>query len=93
MNRVRLSTTVDARLLAEARRLVPGPDSRLVDRALAALVEQLEGRRELEALAAHPYEDDPDLSWSAPPGPDLPYDGPVPAEVRKLARQRRGRSA
>lgn len=93
MKRVRLSTTVDAQLLAGARRLVPGPDSRLVDLALAALVEQVEGERELEALAAHPYEADPDVSWPAPAGPDLPYDGPVPADVRRLAQRRRGRSA
>lgn len=93
MDRVRLSTTTDATLLAEARRLIPGPDSRLVDLALAALVEKVETERELEALAAHPYEGDPDVSWSAPPGPDLPYDGPVPADVRKLAARRRGRRA
>jgi hypothetical protein len=40
MARIRLSTTVDADLLARARRLSPpgAPDSILVDEALAALV-------------------------------------------------------
>ena len=79
MPRVRVSTTVDAERLAAARRLLPGTDSQLLDRALAALVEQLEAQREQEALATHPYEDDPDLAWQAQPGPDLPYDGPIPA--------------
>ena len=89
MSRVRISTTVDADDLAAARRLLPGSDSRLLDRALAALVEQLEGEREVAALTAHPYEDDPELAWQAPLGPDLPYDGDVPDDVMKLARQRR----
>lgn len=86
---MRISTTVDAESLAAARRLLPGSDSRLLDRALAALVEQLEGQWEVAALASHPYEDDPDLTWQAPPGPDLPYDGDVPAEVLRLAQRRR----
>lgn len=33
--------------------------------------------------------DDPDLTWQAPPGPDLPYDGVVPEQVRRLAAERR----
>lgn len=89
MARMRISTTVDAQRLAAARRLLPGTDSRLLDRALAALVEQLEAERELAALTNHPYEDDPDLAWPAPPGPDLPYDGDVPADVMRLAQRRR----
>lgn len=36
-----------------------------------------------------PVSDDPDLTWTAPVGPDLPYDGDVPAEVRRLAARRR----
>jgi hypothetical protein len=89
MRRVRISTTVDATALATARRLAPGTDSQLLDRALVALVAQLEEEQELAALAEHPYEDDPDLAWQAPPGPDLPYTGTVPAEVMKLAQRRR----
>lgn len=89
MSRVRISTTVDARYLEAARRLLPVADSRLLDRALASLVEQLEGERELAALAHHPYEDDPDLAWQAPPGPDLPFDGAVPPDVISLAQRRR----
>lgn len=89
MARVRISTTVDAQCLAAARRLLPGTDSRLLDRALACLVERLEAELELAALADHPYEDDPDLAWQAPAGPDLPFDGAVPADVMKLAQRRR----
>ncbi|MGH9000991.1 MAG: hypothetical protein ACRDY7_16555 [Acidimicrobiia bacterium] len=89
MPRVRISTTVDAERLVEARRLVGGPDSRIIDRALAVLVDGLAAEAELAALAAAPYEGDPDLSWEAAPGPDLPYDGEVPPEVLRLAAQRR----
>jgi hypothetical protein len=53
------------------------------------LVEQLEVERERKALASYPYEDDPDLAWQAPPGPDLPYDGDIPEDVVKLAQRRR----
>lgn len=93
MKRVRLSTTVDAQQLATIRRLLDAPDSRILDRALKALVDQLEGEQELAALAALPYEDDPDLDWAPPPGGDLPYDGDVPAEVVQMAAQRHRRSA
>ena len=89
MPRVRISTTVDAAVLATARRLASQPDSELLDQALTALVERLEAQRELSALADQPYEDDPDLAWQAPLGPDLPFDGAVPADVMKLAQRRR----
>ena len=89
MSRVRISTTVDATSLERARQLLPGADSRLLDRALLALIDDLEEDRELAALAALPYEDDPDLAWEAPPGPDLPYDGEVPDDVIQLALERR----
>lgn len=91
MRRERISTTVDSVQLATARRLLGVRDSELFDRALEALVRQELARRELEALEAHPYEEDPDLAWEAPPGPDLPYDGEIPAEVRRLAARRRRR--
>lgn len=89
MTRVRISTTVDAQCWATARRLLGGSNSQIVDRALVALIEQLEAEQERAALAALPYENDADLAWEAPPGPDLPYDGEVPADVLRLAEQRR----
>ncbi len=89
MARTRISTTVDARRLDDVRRRLGVPDSEIVDRALAVLVEQLDALHEQVALEEQPYEADPDLAWDAPPGPDLPYDGQVPAEVLELAAARR----
>jgi len=60
-----------------------------MDRALAALVNELEAERELAALENHPYTEDPDLNWVAPAGPVLPYDGTVPEDVLRLAESRR----
>jgi hypothetical protein len=91
MSRVRISTTVDGERLAACRRMLETSDSKIVDRALATLVEVLEGRQELDALEAQPYQDDPDLAWQPPQGPDLPYDGDIPAEVARLAARRRAR--
>ena len=71
--------------------MLGAPDSKILDRALKALIDQVEGARELAALAARPYEDDPELSWAPAPGGDLPYDGEVPAEVVRMAAQRRHR--
>jgi len=93
MSRARVSTTVDAGALGRARQLLPGPDSSLLDQALAALIERVEEEREVAALTAQPYEADPDLAWEAPSGPDLPYDAEIPHEVAQLALQRRRRSA
>lgn len=89
MARTRVSTTVDDERLARARELFDGPDSELLDRALELLVRRLDAERERAAIAAAPYEDDEDLAWQAPPGPDLPYDGDVPEDVRRLASERR----
>lgn len=89
MSRERISTTVDADRLARARDLHGGPDSELVDRALELLLRHLDAAREVAAIEAAPYEDDPALAWRAPDGPALPYDGDVPDEVRELAAQRR----
>lgn len=73
MARIRVSTTVDEALLAEARRLRPVKDAELLDEALRGLVER---HREAEidaayatAYAEHP-EDEPDewgdlASWGA----------------------------
>lgn len=93
MPRVRISTTVDADRLAACRRLLRGPDSRLIDRALDALLAELEGRAELRALEEHPYEEDPELAWGVSDGPPLPYDAKVPdavlARAKALRRKRR----
>lgn len=91
MARTRISTTVDADRLERCRVAFGLADSELVDRALQALLRELVDQREQAALDAAPYEDDPDLAWQAPPGPNLPYDGDVPDEVLKLAAERRGR--
>ena len=89
MARVRISTTVDEGRLTRCRRLLGVSDSALVDRALIALLDEIEARRELVALAEHPYEADPDLNWEAPSGPAPPYEGDVPPAVVALAEQRR----
>ena len=91
MKRVRLSTTVDAERLAKSRRLFKGPDSHLIDRALQALIEEMQGAAELRALEKYPYESDPELAWEVSEGPSLPYDGKVPKKVQALARARRRR--
>jgi len=89
MPRVRISTTVDAGQWEQSRKLLKLPASKIVDRALQALLEQLEAQRDLDALESFPYEQDPDLSWSAPSQDALPYDGAIPAEVLRLAAKRR----
>lgn len=91
MTRVRISTTVDGARMALARSKLGVPDSRIVDRALVALLDELESEQERQALQAMPYEEDPDLSWVAPSAPNLAYDGDVPADVRRLAAARRRR--
>lgn len=93
MSRVRISTTVDAEQLERCRRLTGLRTGRLVDRAMEALADEIDREREIGALDRLPYEDDADLSWEAPPGPDLPYDGEVPHEVRRLATARRRASS
>ncbi len=89
MPRTRISATVDATRLSTASALTGETGSALVDRALGALIERVEAEREAAALDRRPYEDDPELSWSAPLGPDLPYDGAVPDDVVALAAARR----
>ena len=89
MSRERISTTVDSARLERARRLFRVRDSRLIDQALDALVQLELSKRELAAIEENPYEGDPDLAWDAPEGPDLPYDGEIPADVRRLAARRR----
>ncbi len=84
-----LSRCSAQRMRARCRQLLAVSDAQLVDRALAALLDEIETRREHAALDEHPYENDPDLNWEVPSGPSLPYDGAVPAEVLELARRRR----
>jgi hypothetical protein len=88
MKRVRISTTVDAWRLARTREMSGLSDSQLLDRALAALLGQLEHEREIAALQLHPYDEDPQLSWESP-ATSLPYDGDIPDAVVQLAQQRR----
>ena len=91
MVRVRISTTVDSDLLAQARASVPeANDAALMDRALAELTRQVERKREREVLSRLPYDLDPELDLPQAPLPDgLPYDGPVPPDVQQLADERR----
>jgi hypothetical protein len=88
MTRVRVSTTVDGDVLAELRSLLGVTDSELFDRAMRQLLDHVEGIAECAALAAAPYEHDPDLAWSVPISP-LAYDGDVPPDVLALAEARR----
>ena len=94
MSRARISTTVDRDRLEACRRLLATSDSKLFDRALSALLDELEGERERLALRLMPYHEDADLAWEAPTATGLPYDGEVPEDVRRLAavRRRRGRA-
>ncbi len=95
MGRVRLSTTVDAELLAQARVLVPGKDAELLDLALAAIVRQRRTAREVEILRNSPYRIDEQLDAipAAPDFDELPFDLPVPPAIVELARARRRTSA
>ena len=92
MNRVRISTTVDATSLAHARRLTGRTDAQMIDAALRALIVELEAERDLAALERWPYAADEELKMpdSLADEPDaLLYNGEVPAEVLRLAKQRR----
>jgi hypothetical protein len=91
MARIRISTTVDEARLTRCRDLVDEPDSRLIDRALQALLDELEGSAEVKALEAQPYDEDPELAWGASDGPPLAYDAKVPDEVLARARAMRRR--
>lgn len=93
MPRDRISTTVDRERLALCRRLVGTNDSALIDRALAALLNELEAEREQQALDELPYEADTELAWEVPGGPDLPYEGEIPLDVKRLAAKRRRQQA
>jgi hypothetical protein len=66
---MRILTTVDSDRLATCRRLLQTNDSTQIARALAAQIDELETEAEQRALAAFPYEEDPDLAWQAPSSP------------------------
>ena len=91
MSRVRISTTVDSRLLATARdKSGAATDAELMDRALTLLTRHLEEEHEREVLERLPYHLDAELVMRQAPLPDgLPYDGAVPADVQRLVKRRR----
>jgi hypothetical protein len=92
MSRVRISTTVDRDRLATCRRLLGTNDSKLFDQALAALLEDLEGARERQALVVMPDHEGADFASEDPEPPSLPYEGEVPEDVQRLAAARRRRT-
>jgi hypothetical protein len=90
MTRSRISTTVDAITLERARALVGTNDAAMLDRALHALISEVESEKEIAALRDLPYDSDADLALpAASPATDLPYDGDVPTEILEIARRRR----
>lgn len=90
MTRVRVSTTVDEGTLRAARAQLGLRDSELLDRALRALLDELDARAELRALDQAPYDADEALQLPEPNlEGEIPYDGAVPADVIELARRRR----
>lgn len=95
MARVRVSTTVDREVLRTTRQRLGARDSELFDRALLALLDQLDAAAEATALDAAPYHEDEDLQLPEPElgAEELPYDGEVPPEVVELAERRRRRRA
>jgi hypothetical protein len=90
MKRSRISTTVDSVKLERARTLARTNDAAMLDRALQALILEIESGEELEALRALPYDRDAELALpAASPASELPYDGDVPTEILEIARRRR----
>ena len=92
MTRMRISTTVDADRLADARARSGLRDSELFDRALELLIRRLVIDAELSSLDRFPYELDSDLDVGDAPGdPEgaLRYDGDVPERIQQLALERR----
>ena len=92
MNRTRISTTVDGAVLEQARQLSGARDADMFDAAMLALIEKIQGERELAALSDWPYAEDPELVMPQAPADfldALPYSGAVPPELVKLAKQRR----
>ena len=94
MARARISTTVDADVLTAARRRFGGRDADLFDTILAGWLRDQEAEAERRAIAAAPYDSDPDLESATADSatPDLAYDsGPPPSVVRLAVARRAGR--
>jgi hypothetical protein len=91
MTRARISTTVDAEKLADARARFGGRDADLFDQALELWLRTELIEHERRAILARPYDDDPDLRVQTTEHTiaDLPYDGEPPESVRRLAELRR----
>lgn len=90
MKRVRISTTVDATKLERARSLVGTTDAQMIDRALEALIVEVNAAAERDALRRLPYDKDRELDLPAATfAGELPYDGEVPREILETARKRR----
>lgn len=53
-----------------------------------ASVDRASLQQERATLQSHAYDADPELSWTVPTAPDLPYEGDIPAEVIALAEAR-----
>ena len=81
MARTRISTTVDADRLEDARTRSGLRDSELFDRALELLLQRLVIEAELSLLDRFPYELDSDLGVGEAPGD--------PAQIQRLAEERR----
>jgi hypothetical protein len=92
MARLRISTTVDGSVLERARELSGVRDAEMFDAAMRALINQIQGEHELEALRSWPYADDVELLMPEAPSDNLdalPYSAVVPPEVLNLAKARR----
>lgn len=91
MTRARISTTVDADVLTAARRRFGGRDADLLDTILASWLRDQDAEAERRAIAAAPYDRDPDLDIAPADAttPDLAYGSGPPPSVIRLARARR----
>lgn len=63
----------------------------MIDAALRALLDELEGIAERRALQEQPYDDDPELAFEDREPPSLPYKGEVPEAVLARAKSLRRR--
>jgi hypothetical protein len=88
MTRARISTTVDAEKLADARARFGGRDADLFDQALELWLQTELIERERRAILARPYDDDPDLrvQSSEHTVADLEYVGDPPESVLRRAK-------
>jgi hypothetical protein len=62
----------------------------MIDRALQALIVEMNATAERDALRRLPYDEDRELDLPAATfAGELPYDGEVPREILEAARKRR----